>query len=65
MCTLASTSASFVLQDMRLSGCPLAAILAAGQWKSSAFTRYIDESNLEKDVAYEIAIESEPDEWID
>ncbi len=53
------------MQDMRLSGCPLAAILAAGQWKSSAFRRYLDESSLEKDVAYEIAIESEPDEWID
>ena len=62
---LVVTSASCVLQDMRLSGCPLAAILAADQWKSNAFTRYSDESNLEKDVAYEIAIESEPDEWID
>ena len=52
-------------QDMRRSGCSLAAILAAGQWKSSAFLRYLDESNLEKEVAFETAIDSEPDEWID
>jgi hypothetical protein len=30
-------------EDMRLSGCSLAEILAAGQWKSSAFVRYINE----------------------
>ena len=53
------------LQDMRRSGCSLAAILAAGQWKSSAFMKYLDESMLEKDLAYQIAIESEPEEWID
>jgi len=53
------------LQDMRKSGCSLAAILAAGQWKSSAFMKYLDESTLEKDLAYQIAIESEPEEWID
>ena len=43
----------------------MAAILAAGQWKSSAFMKYLDESMLEKDLAYQIAIESEPEEWID
>ena len=31
------------LQDMWRCGCTLAEILGAGQWKSSAFTRYIDE----------------------
>ena len=30
-------------KDMRRSGCGLAEILAAGQWKSAPFLRYIDE----------------------
>ena len=53
------------VQDMRRSGCPLAKILAAGQWKSSAFLRYLDAENLETDSAYEVAIESEAEEWLD
>ncbi len=32
------------LQDMRKSECTLAQILHVGQWKSSAFLRYIDEA---------------------
>ena len=31
------------LQDMRTSGCTLAEILLAGQWKSIAFLKYLDE----------------------
>ena len=31
-------------EDMRASGRPLADILQAGQWKSSAFLRYVDEA---------------------
>ena len=33
-------------EDMRQSGCSLAEILAAGQWKSSAFLTYINEVRL-------------------
>ena len=33
-------------EDMRLSGCSLAEILAAGQWKSSAFLKYMNEVNF-------------------
>ena len=55
----------FPLQDMRLAGCPLSDILAAGQWRSSAFMRYLDEADLEKDVALAAAIHSEDEEWID
>ena len=33
-------------EDMRLSGCTLAEILAAGQWKSTAFLRYINEARV-------------------
>ena len=70
-------------EDMRASGCPLADILRAGQWKSAAFLRYVNEAvklcltrrcnllafapqaELEKDVAYYCAVESEDEEWID
>ena len=52
-------------EDMRESGCTLAEILAAGQWKSSAFLSYLDEADLEKDVAFAVAIESDAEEWID
>ena len=68
MCKPVVSSAVFTLaghEALRLLSGSLAAILAAGQWKSSAFMRYLDESNLEKEVAFETAIDSEPDEWID
>ena len=35
-------------QDLRRAGSALAEILKAGQWKSAAFLRYIDELGLEK-----------------
>ena len=37
---------SAAFQDMRKSGCTLAQILNAGQWKSAAFMKYIDEVGL-------------------
>ena len=52
-------------QDMRACGHALAEILAAGQWKSAAFIKYVKEAELEKEVAYQVAIESEEEEWID
>mgnify|MGYP001391707445 FL=1 len=33
-------------EDMRKSGCTMAEILAAGQWKSAAFVRYINEARI-------------------
>ena len=70
-------------EDLRISGSTLAEILQAGQWKSAAFLRYINEvarqprqqcppcasellqAELEKEVAYHAAVESEDEEWID
>ena len=70
-------------EDLRVSGSTLAEILHAGQWKSAAFLRYVNEvsgqpmqqrppcaseflqAELEKEVAYHAAVESEDEEWID
>ena len=38
----------FHMQDLWRSGATLAEILTAGQWKSAAFLRYLDEAELEK-----------------
>ena len=35
-------------QDMRRSGCTLAQILRAGQWRSASFMHYLNEVELEK-----------------
>ena len=43
-------------QDMLSAGSTLAQILSAGHWKSSAFLRYIDQAELEQEVAFEVAI---------
>ena len=43
----------------------MAEILAAGQWKSAAFMKYINEAELDKDLAFAVAIESDTEEWID
>jgi hypothetical protein len=50
---------------MRRSGCTLAEILLAGQWKSVAFLKYLDEADLEKETAFAVAIESDEEEWVD
>ena len=44
---------------MLRAGATLAIILRAGQWRSAAFLKYLDEAALEKEVAFEIAIQSE------
>ena len=51
--------------DMRRSGSTLAEILAAGQWKSSAFMNYINEAELQQEVAIAVAIEADVEDWID
>ena len=67
---------------MRCNGSTLAEILAAGEWRSAAFSRcvgsdgqclvhravcirYLDTSGLERDAVFEIAINSDHEEWID
>ena len=40
-----------LLQDLLKGGATLAIILAAGQWRSAAFLRYLDEAQLEQDCA--------------
>ena len=51
-------------EDMRKSGCTLAEILRAGQWRSASFMTYLAEADIEKDLAVAVAIESD-EEWID
>jgi hypothetical protein len=50
---------------MRVSGCSLAEILKAGQWRSAAFISYISEASLVKDLAFATAVASDEEEWID
>ena len=52
-------------QDLQLSGAPLSKILAAGQWRSAAFLQYLDQCELEKEVAFEATVHSDDEEWID
>ena len=52
-------------KDLQMSGATLSEILAAGQWRSPAFMRYLDESELEMGVALEAAVLSDDEEWID
>jgi hypothetical protein len=51
-------------KDLQMSGASLAETLAAGQWRSPAFMKYLDQSELEQGVALEAAVESDDDEWI-
>ncbi len=44
---------------------PLARICNAGPWRSNAVIRYLDECDLEEDVALEAALHVEDEEWID
>ena len=41
------TSRVYVLQDLLAQGASLATILRAGQWKSAAFLKYVEEAELE------------------
>ena len=62
---LRTTFAEVMLRHLQLSGAPLAKILAAGQWRSAAFLKYLDECDLEKEVAFEATVHSDDEEWID
>ena len=54
-------------KDLQKSKHPLATINAMGQWKqgSGSVTAYLDQCELEQDVALEAAIMSEDEEWVD
>ena len=52
-------------KDLQQSGAPLTEILAAGEWRSRAVTRYLDLADLETEVVLEAAMVSDNDEWID
>ena len=66
MLTIAATSSRLarISKDMRKAGNTLAEILRAGQWRSAAFMTYLSEADLEKDLAFAVAIQSD-EEWID
>ena len=53
------------MEDLAASGCTLATILKAGQWRTAAFMRYMDEAELDRQVAFELAIDSDGEEWVD
>jgi hypothetical protein len=46
LCLASLSAATAPCQDMRKSGCKLAEILNAGQWKSAAFLKYLDEVGI-------------------
>ena len=50
---------------MLAQGATLAQILRAGQWRSAAFIRYLEEAELTKEVAFEVAVDSDVEEWVD
>ena len=52
-------------QDMLEKGASLAQILRAGQWRSAAFMRYLNENDIEKDAALEAAADTDDEQWID
>ena len=60
---LCSQCALTLLQDMLAHGAELSQILRAGQWRSAAFLRYINEAELERVVALEVACETDDELW--
>ena len=49
-------------KDLQERGAELAEILAAGDWKSPAFMKYMDVHNLERDVVVEAHLEESSEE---
>jgi len=66
---LAPNPAAFTLKafragratEMAAQGNSLGAILAAGEWKSAQFLRYVDTDMVEQKVLFERALESDSD----
>ena len=49
--------------DLQSSGKPLAEILAAGEWRSPAFLKYLNTHQLQEDLVFQAHLEeSEPEE---
>ena len=49
--------------DLQLSGAPLAEILAAGEWRSPAFMKYLNMHQLKEDLVVQAHLEeSEPED---
>ena len=61
----ANVGGTCVVQDLQKSRAPLAKIRAMGQWSANGMVPYLDECELEQDMALEVAIQSEDEEWID
>ena len=55
----------YFAQDLQLSGVSLAALLAAGEWRSRAVASYLVLGRLEEHVSLEAAMLSDGEEWID
>ena len=49
-------------RDLQASGASLYEILKAGEWRSSAFLKYLDESDLECQAAFEAHVGQSSDE---
>ena len=43
----------------------MAQILRAGPWRSAAFIKYLEKAELTKEVAFEVAVDSDGEEWVD
>ena len=54
-------------KDLQKAKHPLATICAMGQWKQGAgsVTAYLDQCELEQDVALQATTMSEDEEWVD
>ena len=46
---------------MAAQGEPLGAILAAGEWRSAQFLRYVDVDVVEKQILFDRALDSDGD----
>ena len=49
-------------EDLRLSGAPLAEILKAGDWRSSAFLDYLDRARMETELIIEAHLPASSDD---
>ena len=61
MCHFSMQLSTSSAQDMQQSGAPLRKICQAGPWRSGAIFKYLDECELEADVALEAAMHDESD----
>ena len=60
-----SAAAAAAIRDASLMSTDVAKSDSGGPWRSNAVIRYLDECELEEDVALEAALHVEDEEWID